>query len=741
MPETAAVNAGDGITVVIDDETDNVTVDPVTGAVSTETPDGSVVVQFAPQGGFGPAQEEPLSEFYANLVDRVEGGARGLIVDDLLQAIEADDRSRAKSLSNYARGLDLLGLELEDPKASVGESSSGQDGLSTVTNPLLIENCLRGWATAVGELLPAEGPAKVENISSVQTAEDDNLADSFERDINHYLMVLCPEYVPDTSGMLLWGTYFAGAGFKKIYRCPIRRRPVSDSVDRRHLIVSDTTKDLGACERITHEIPMRSSVLKRLQMNGHYADVPLAQPSPSTNVVDDKIGAIQGTDARRDTRPEDQPYTIYETQCELLLPEFYSGAAKKFADKHVPLPFLVTIEKDTRTILAIRRDWKPEDEECKRKKMYVKYPYVPGPGFYGTGLLNILGNASAALTAAWREALDAGMFASFPGGVVSKLGTRQNSSVLRPAPGEFVPVETNGMKIGDTITGLPYKDVTPGLMALIDKITTQAKAAGTAAEVPIGEGVQNVPVGTMLAYIEQATKIMSAAHKGMHTAQGEELQLIVDLFREDPEAFWRGNKICPERYWNETKLFAALDNCNLVPRSDPNVPSHVHRLMKAVALSQLLKEPAFASELDASKILDMILSAIQVSPISVRKPPPSPDAPPPPPSPESITAAAKMKEADVKQQAEATKAMRVRADLVKEAHDSEQQRQEVAGQMKLKSIDLAKELIIHGSEQRNADRQHVMDANRLALDIGQAAHQASLDTYQTLNPKEPTGGK
>jgi hypothetical protein len=163
--------------------------------------------------------------------------------------------------------------------------------------------------------------------------------------------------------------------------------------------------------------------------------VGLAQPAASTNQVDAKIASMQGTAPTKD-RPEDQPYKIWETQCELDLDEFIPQGSK-FKGEGIPLPYLVSMDKDTREILAIRRDWDEDDAECARKRMYVKYPYVPGPGFYGTGLLNILGNASAAMTAVWREALDAGMFASFPAGFVAKLGTRQNTSDYRLSPGQW----------------------------------------------------------------------------------------------------------------------------------------------------------------------------------------------------------------------------------------------------------------------------------------------------------------
>ena len=737
MAQTAL--ASDDIEVVIDGDDDNsVHVDEKTGAIETTLPDGDVVVQLNPPAV--DSDDAPdIKKFYENLVERVEAGKLGIICDDLMEQIQADDNSRKQTLDTRARGLGLLGLQLEQPKSGVGDSAGSADGMSVVTNPLLVEACLKAWANAQAELLPADGPCKVEDFDVDEPEANQELADSFERDMNFYLTTVASEYGPDTSHMLLWGTVFGGSGIKKVAVSPILRRPSSESVDVKDFIVSDTTKDLKSCERLTHQIPMRPSVMKRLQMRGFYREIPLGPAiGPEPNAVDQKIASIQGTTPNIAARPEDQPYTLWETQCELNLPEFAKPpyAPAGFADKGIALPFLVTIDKDSRTILALRRDWKPEDEECTRKQLYVKYPYIPGPGFYGTGLLNVLGNASAAMTAAWRLTLDAGMYANFPGGLVSEIGGRQKTNTLRPAPGEFTSIQTNGRPISEIVMALPYKDITPGLLALIDKITAQSEKAGGSAEVPVGEGIQNVPVGTMLAHIEQATKLMAAAHKGMHAAQSEELGLIADLFREDPESFWKGNKK-RKKFWNEQKLFVALNTCTLVPKSDPNVPSHVHRLMKAVALVQLLQIPQFAGLLSPGDILDRVLQAMKEDPSGIRITPPPAQAGPP--SPEMLTAAAKLKDAD-------TKAQKVQVDAEKNATESQDRQAELASEKDIETVRLAQTLVAHAGDAKAADKTHALDANKHALNVAKTVHDASmdhanlaLDTHQALNPPQPAG--
>lgn len=711
----------------------------IDGNLEIPTEDGGVVIQFNPQIQSDQSIENN-ENFYRNLADEIESQLL-TIANDLHEAISADDNSRQGSLANRAKGMDLLGLQLEEPRS--GDGQTQMDGLSVVTNPLLLDACLKDWANAQAEFLPAEGPCKVEDFSTNPDQGQDELAEAFERDMNFYLTSIDTSYGPETSHMLLWGRGFGGAGFKKVYMDPFKKRPTTVTVDAKDLIVSDATKDLKSCERITHQITMRQSVMKRMMMRGHYRDVTLTPPSPTPNAVDEKIAATQGV-ASAKTRPEDQPYTLWECQCELDLDQFAPPAYK---GKGIPLPYLVTLDKDSMQILAIRRDWKPEDEECERKRMYVKYPYIPGPGFYGTGLLNILGNSTAAMTAAWRISLDSAMLAAFPGFLIAKLGGRQNSSDLVVTPASGTPIETNGMPIKDVVMDLPYKEAGPGMMALIDKIVQQSKEAGASAEMPMGEGVKDIPVGTMLAHIETATKLMAATHKLGHMSQDEELQLIADLFRENPSSFWKGNKQS-KNFWDEAKFIQALDTYTLKPKSDPNVPSHIHRVMRAVALTELQQGP-LGQLMDPMETLKRVLSAMREDPKGLIKAPPPPDAKP---NPDEITAQAKMIDAQ-------TKARKL--EMV-DAPKLQQDQQEMEANIKDKTIDMAKELVIHNADKEKIAADHQkgiaelglkahqqaheqkMDRVKHGLNIGVAAHKAALDTHQAIldttnamNPQEP----
>jgi hypothetical protein len=723
----------------------------------TKDGDGGVVVQL---DAHRPGKDDDENEFYANLVDKIDALDLTKYANELVDAITADDESRKGHLDTIARGLGLLGLKLEPPKSSVSDSGTQSDGMSSVTNPLLLEAVLRGWANAQAEFLPADGPVKIKDDGE-ETNQEDELADAYERDMNHYLTQVAKEYYPDTTHMLLWGTYFSGSGFKKIYRCPMRRRPVSESVKVEHLIVSDTMKDLSSCARITHQIEMRPSVMKRMQLMGAYRKTAtLLQSVEQPSAVETKVAGIQGTRAQKD-RPEDQPYVLWESQCELDLEQFAPG---KFKGEGIPLPYLVTVDKDTREILAVRRDWKEDDEECERKRMYVRWPYVPGPGFYGTGMLNILGNSSSAMTAAWREALDAGMYASFPGGLIAKGAGRQNTSNFRVSPGEFEPVQTNGMKIQDTVMPMPYKDVTAGLMAMMDKITQQSKELSGVADIPTSEGIQNVPVGTMLAQIEQATKVIAAAHKGQHTAQSEEIEMLVDLFRENPEDFWRHNKVCPQGYWDEQKFAQAVDNCKLVPVSDPNVPSHLHRVMKAMALLTLQTNPVLGPYMSAKETLTRILHVLKEDATNLLIDP-APQAPQGDPA-AMIKAQAAMKDAQTKELGVGVKAQEVQQKGQLSAQDQ-------AAKQRLADTKLLEERTIHafdavkeenrerhnrvmemtaqahaqrvaGEEAGLARQQHDLErqqhAHQVASDIhdqGLARSEHALDWFEATKPEPP----
>lgn len=698
VPSAISEYPAEGLTVTVDAEgpdKDAPRVDPKTGALEIPTSDGGVVVDFNAR-----PDDDTDEDFDSNLAEKLDAGKLSSLAETLLEAISADDQSRTDWLEQRAKGLDLLGLKIEPPRGSAPSSSAPLDGMATVRNPLLLEAVLRFQANARGELLPSSGPVKVRDDGG-DDEEASELAEALEKDLNHYLTVDAPEYYPDTDRMFFW-VGFGGSGFKKVYSCPIRQRPVSESVDAQDLIVSDAITDLRNAGRITQCIVMRPSVMKRMQILGAYRDITLTQPTQKPTPVDEKEAQIQGI-ATWTTRPEDQPYSLYECYCEINIPGFEDKDAGG-EETGLPLPYRVTIERDSRAILAIHRDWDEEDDSHKQKRTFVEFPYIKGLGFYGIGLLHILGNATMALTAAWREALDAGMFANFPGFLIAKIATRQNTSEMRVAPGTGYPIDTGNIDIGKAVMPLPYKDITPGLMQLIDKIQSAAQRIGSTAELSVGEGNQDAPVGTTLALIEQATKIESAVHKRLHASQSEEFQLLRDLIAKDPSVLWRKNRKSavavamgikfdaknPDQdddpaYQQQIATFTtALNDANLIPVADPNTPSHVHRLLKAVALKQL--QAASPGLYNGKEVDTRILHMIGWSDAeSLFAPPQPPQAPPVDPVQQQMLQL-KSRELDIKQQ--------------QIAMDAQQSDKESAAKQNVATIDLAREIAIHGT---NAD--------------------------------------
>jgi len=428
-------------------------------------------------------------------------------------------------------------------------------------------------AAPAGPPLPLPGPAAPEEPR-------DELANALEKDFNHYLTVDAKEYVPDTDQML-FKVGFGGLGIKKVYNCPIRRRPVSESVDIEDFIVSNALSDLGNAGRITHRIKMRPSTLKRMQILNVYRDVEIGMPTQqdSPNAVDQAKAEVAGVQPQA-ADPKDADHVLYECYTELDLDEF---APPQFKGKGLPLPYRVTIERDSQKILEIRRNWREDDKECQAREYFVDFVYMRAFGFYGIGLLHLLGNTTKALTALWREFIDAGMFANFPGFLYLKGAGRQLTNQFRVAPGSGVGLDSSVEDIRSAVMPLPYKNPDAGFVSFVTHVEQLGQRLGGTANQPVAEGRADAPVGTTLALIEQAMKPVSAVNKRLHNAQAKELQLLKDRFRDDPEAFWRFNKR-PTMAWQKDQFVKALNDYDLIPVSDPNNPSRLHRAAKAEAI-------------------------------------------------------------------------------------------------------------------------------------------------------------
>ena len=582
LPDPTIPEAANDTEVIVEAGQDVPDIDGEGNILRIEHDDGSITVSLDGQP-IERAGQKAKGGWFANLVDDIDQSELGQIANDLLRGIEDDLESRKEWVEARATGIKLLGLKIEIPGLGGSTDGAPVEGMSRVRHPLLLEAVLRFQANARSELLPTDGPVKIRNDNNNADLAQDQKANALERDLNHYLTSTAAEYYPDTDRMLLM-LGFGGTAFKKVYYCPLRNRPVSETVDADDLIVNNAATDLKNAKRVTHRSYMKASTVRRLQILGVYkdTDLPMAK-QPDLDAAQREERSQQGI-AAGSYRPEDRDREIYECYCELDIPGFEHKYKGKVSGLEVP--YRVTIDLSSREILSIVRNYDESEELPEARTTFVKYTFVPGLGFYDIGLLHILGNTTNAITAAWREMLDAGMYANFPGFLYSDAGGRQNTNIFRVPPGGGALIKTGGQPINQAIMPLPYKEPGQALMNLVSNMAETGMRIGGTSEQQVGEGRADAPVGTTLAMIDQATKVMNAVHKRMHSAQAEEFKLLVECFKDNPESFWQRNR-SPAYQWDEQTFLQALQDCDLVPQADPNTASHSQRMMKIVGLKQL----------------------------------------------------------------------------------------------------------------------------------------------------------
>ena len=585
MPQSEESPSFDSEDVAIEneDESDGKTYDDKGNVITIEFPDGSISLSLdgSPLESAGKPNRK---DWFDNLVDEVDERELSRISEDLLKGINDDLESRKEWIDDRALGIKLLGLKIEIPGLGSVADGAPVEGMSKVRHPLLLEAVLRFQANARSEMLPTDGPVKIREDNNNATLDSDQLANDLENDINHYLTSTAKEYYPDTDRMLFM-LGFGGTSFKKVYFCPLRNRPVSESVDADDLIVNNSATDLTNARRVTHRISMRSSTVKRMQILGVYRDTELSTPKMINFDAAQREKASQQGVILDVINPDDRNREIFECYCELDIQGFEHR--RKGKESGLEIPYRVTIDATSRQILSIVRNYDEDTKELPvARSNFVKYTFVPGMGFYDIGLLHILGNTTNAITAAWREMLDSGMYANFPGFLYADSGARQNTNIFRVPPGGGALIKTGGLPIQQAIMPLPYKDVGPGLMSLVQNMADTGMRLGGTSEAAVGEGKQDAPVGTTLAMIDQATKVMNSVHKRMHAAQAEEFELLVRCFKENPESFWQQNRR-PARNWDQETFVRALGQVDLVPQADPNTASQTQRIMKIIALKQI----------------------------------------------------------------------------------------------------------------------------------------------------------
>jgi hypothetical protein len=542
------------------DEVDEIEIEVPEDTISTPTEDGGIVIQF------GPEDEEETQEDVAhddNLAEYIEEsdleGMAAELVDDFLN----DRNSRKEWSMAYIKGLDLLGLKIE-------ERSQPWQGASGVFHPMLTESVVRFQAQAMGELFPASGPAR-SKIMGKATTDRLKQAERVETELNYLLTEKMPDYRSELE-QLLFRLPLAGSAFKKVYFDPIREVPVANFVPAEDLVASYGASSLETCPRFTHVMRKTKNEILELQAVGFYREVDIGLPTADKSDIQEKYDDLDGSD---DTMFDDGRYTILEMYVDINMP-------KGFDDPNgIARPHVITIEKGSMTILSVRRNWR-EDDEKKRKRMHIiHYPYLPGLGFYGTGLIHLIGGLAKSATSIMRQLIDAGTLANLPAGLKSRgLRIKGDNTPLRP--GEFRDVDVPGGAIRDAITFLPYKEPSGVLYQLLGNVVEEGRRIGSVADVQISDMNSQAPVGTTLALLERNMKVMSGVQARLHAAMKDELRLIAEIVHDHMDenyAYDMGGD------FNRTEDFDG--RVDVIPVSDPNASTMAQRIMQYQAALQL----------------------------------------------------------------------------------------------------------------------------------------------------------
>jgi hypothetical protein len=515
-------------------------------------------------------EKETADDFDANLAEYLDERELAQICGDLLGDVESDVSSRKDWMQTYTDGIELLGMKLE-------ERSEPWEGACGVYHPLLSEALVKFQAETVMETLPPAGPVKTVIVGR-DTPEKLAAADRVQKDMNYQITEEMPEFRPEHERMC-WGLGLSGNAFKKVYYDPSLARQVSLFVPAEDLIVPYGATDLQSAERVTHVMRKTENEMRKLQVAGFYRDVDLGDPVSSFDEVEKKIAEKMGFQASTDDR-----YKVLEIQVNLDI----TGHEDEDEDGNptgIALPYIVTIEKGTQNVLAIRRNWRPEDETKQKRNHFVHYGYVPGFGFYCFGLIHLVGAFAKSGTSLIRQLVDAGTLSNLPGGFKTR-GLRVKGDDTPISPGEFRDVDVPSGVLKDNILPLPYKEPSQVLYSLLGTIVEEGRRFASASDMKIADMSANTPVGTTLAILERTLKVMSAVQARVHYSLKQELKLLKDIIRD----------YTPDEYSYEPDIgnrFAKqsdYDNVDVIPVSDPNAATMSQKVVQYQAVLQLAQQ-------------------------------------------------------------------------------------------------------------------------------------------------------
>ena len=530
--------------------------------VGINTPDGGMLIDFDPDMGemMGLGHDD-------NLAEAIDNRDLDALASELVGSFRSDKESRADWERSYVKGLDLLGLKHED-------RTTPWDGACGVFHPLLTESVIRFQSQSIQEIFPASGPVKTSIVGTVDS-DKERQAERVQDYLNYLLTEKMTEYRSETEKML-FSLPLAGSAFRKVYYDPNLGRPCSMFVPAEDFVVSYGASDLTTCERSTHVMKKSSNDIRKLQVSGFFVDVDLPSPAPDVDPVERKYNELTGDSSSYDY---DDRHTLLEMHVNLDLDGFEDTEGGE--PTGIALPYVVTIDQSSRTILSIRRNWYEEDPKKLKREHFVHYQYMPGLGFYGFGLIHMIGGLAKSATSLLRQLVDAGTLSNLPGGLKSR-GLRIKGDDTPIMPGEFRDVDVPGGTIRDNISFLPYKEPSNVLYQLMGDIVEEGRRFASAGDVKAADMNAEAPVGTTLALLERAMKVMSAIQARLHASMRVELRILTHIVRDfGPDQYpyaTKGEQILPEDF---------DDRVDIIPVSDPNAGTMAQRIMQYQAALQL----------------------------------------------------------------------------------------------------------------------------------------------------------
>jgi len=511
-------------------------------------------------------QEEEDPEFGMNLANEMDDSELQEIASELVGMFDADIGARKDWADTYIEGMKLLGLKIE-------EKTEPWEGACGVFHPMLTESVVRFQSEAIMETFPARGPVRTQIIGK-ETAIAKAAAQRVEEDMNYKLTEQMTEYRPEHE-KLLWNLPLAGSAFKKVYYDPSLGRQVAMFIPAEDVVVPYGASNLETADRVTHQMRKTKNEMKKLMAAGFYRDVDLPEPTGELDDIEKRKAEGTGYSATSDNR-----YRILEMHVNFNLPGYEDK--KDGEDTDIGLPYVITIEKQSGIVLAIRRNWYEEDVLKLKRNHFVHYQYIPGFGFYGYGLIHLIGGYARSATSIIRQLVDAGTLSNLPGGLKSR-GLRVKGDDTPIAPGEFRDVDVPSGSIRDNILPLPYKEPSQVLYTLFQNIVQEGRAFATAGDMKVSDMGANAPVGSTLAILERTLKVMSAVQARVHYAMRVEFKLLKNIIADyTPDEY----DYQPEEGSRSAKK-SDYDDIDVIPVSDPNAATMAQKIVQYQAVLQL----------------------------------------------------------------------------------------------------------------------------------------------------------